>query len=355
MMDTLNANPPRQLALFRGETNHQANSSDFVAHVDPPVPRELLSLFESITGWVVEFEEAPTSRRQRWHAERCASKSDSPNQVPSPTVKGHFSIVDMSASWPAGRPTSHRAKCDQFVKLLSDLVQRAQLLSDELQRFRNSSLQTSHESEETAVDIADSFLPRYSYLTQSELEGDFEIASFDESDDLIVDKPERKDKAKTRVDTRTVAHSKRPWQIGGRRGIVGNRYIDWALRKDRRIELIVGQIESLESLGEENSNLEWESKLTINPETSRYWFSVEAKGTFWILDGATGQLEPIAQQTRITELKTNQVLVVTTAVFPLAASFEISMEDSGETADELAVAIQRAMETDEPVLVLSRQ
>jgi hypothetical protein len=329
----------------------------------------MLNLFESMTGWVVEFEESPASRRQRCQADRSSTPKTAPNAT-DVSPRGHFLIVDMSASWPCGRPTAHRGKCDQFIKLFSDLVHQSQLTTAELKRLRNSVLQTQTQHrtqnqirrdsddacDNITDDIADGFLPRYPYLTQAELDGEFEIDSHDNS--FEADQTTRQPKSQTKTDNRapTVAYGKpsSQWQIGGRRGIADNRYVDWSLRKDRRIALMIGQFERLDSLGDRQPETEWEARLTLNPETSRFWFSVNAQGTFWVLDRPTGQLQPITHQNRIMELKPNQALVATTAVLKPVAH-ESRLQDSCENADDLAAALQHCWNTEEPVLVLLRQ
>ena len=69
------------------------------------------------------------------------SKSSTP-LTDSIAGQGTFSIVDMSAQWPARKPTAHRAKCDQFVEHLDGLV--SELQETKLKLAETQSLLEAH-------------------------------------------------------------------------------------------------------------------------------------------------------------------------------------------------------------------
>lgn len=364
-MDTLNANHASpQVSLFCGEpTNDRSAPANKTQEL--PVDAELLSLFESMTGWVVEFQESRASQRLRSRVDRHNSvkaKYLPPVSVPHPT--GEFVITDMSARWPAQRPTSHRGKCDRFMELLSEMVSKLQRFENELSRFQSASL-NAEILESVETDVVDSFLPRYPYHTESEINGGFELnlpqstqpdCVFVErhSDLLQLDEP-----AGLTTETAISDTPSTRWQIGGQRGLSFNRYIDWSMRADHRIELMIGQIEAPESLGDAASGGEWECKLTLNPSTNRYWFSGDDRADFWLLDHATKRLSPISRRDKVQELRPAQSVVLSTARLARngnqsAVAVAACAEAALNNADELAAAIQQGFQLDEPVLVLSR-
>jgi hypothetical protein len=347
-MDTLNtftATP--QLVLFPGQASPEQLQS---ACTELPVPFEMLALFEAISGWVVKYRESPFFER------RIASDKGS-----GLCLKGDFSTVDMTAEWPARRPTASRIKCDQFLKLLSDVVWRSQSLEAEVNRLQQFlTAQSACDNHE----ICDSFVPRHPYQTQSELHSDFILsvepdAKKTPGSELTNDRYHNTES--TFSADRVEASCTIPkWQIGGRRGFHENRYIDWAIRNDHRIELIMGQIDQPENPDSQWEE-QWETKLTVNPETSRFWFSVEPRGGYWLLDQATSCLNRISDVSKISQLEPNQALVFTTAELGVNDLIKLSFENgaifsqNGQNADDLASAMQDYLQTDEPLLVLLRQ
>jgi len=118
---------------------------------------QLLELFEEITGWESKFEESNSSFKHR----------SQPGMAAEP-AQGTFSIIDMSADWPANKLTSHRGKCDQIVGLISDLVSDLQAAKLELSKTRSAlaaySVEPVADPEEVLVD---SFVPKYDRIELS--------------------------------------------------------------------------------------------------------------------------------------------------------------------------------------------
>ncbi len=367
-MNTDNAvfDPP-QLVLFTGTDPAQSGGGGGLPE-SSPLPVEILSLFEDMTGWVAEFHESGASRRKRekfWSSCQVAGAnhsgfSEGADPQLAPQAVGDFCIVDMSERWPAGRPTAHRAKCDRFIKLLGEFAAQSQRTEAELHRALSAVSRIVDGFELDDDLIVDSFVPRHPYQTQSELDGDFELAdSVDGAlpGDVEPLKNDSNRPAELPTITQHVAASAK-WQIGGRRGFYDNRYIDWKLRKDGRIELIAGQIESPESPGDhqpDQADQEWEARLFINPVTMRYWFSVNPRPQFWVFDSHSGKLRPIARLEGVSPLNLGHSLVVTTCRPPAGLNRDYRLMELSEStnADEVATAIQACFGTDEPVLVIS--
>jgi hypothetical protein len=364
-METMNANHVApSLALFRGEP---------VSDVPPlgcpkqslPIDEELISLFESITGWVMQFQESRSSQRLRARVARHnVVKGKYLPPVPIPNPEGTFVISDMSVDWPASRPTSHRGKCDRFVELFSDMVAKLQRFEKELSRYQSASL-AAESLNPTNDDLVDSFAPRYPYQTECEIGGEFELSLAEpiRTDCIFVERqvdsevePFEPSKQTTQAPFYPVSNQ---WQIGGQRGFHGNRYIDWVLLHDQRIELVIGQIECPENGANETLSQEWRSKLTINPATKRYWLADDVPAIFWLLDHATHKLTPITRSDKVHELNPAQSIILTTATIKLnssqwAIAINATERNPLSNADDLALVIQDCFCIDEPVLVLSR-
>ena len=113
---------------------------------------KLMAVLEEITGWKTEFEESGASYRRR--------SQDEAVDLPA---EGTFSIVDMSADWPANKFTAHRGKCDQLVRLVSDLVGELQSAKLEVSRLRSVLAVMPGGSAEGLgdEDLVDSFIPKF--------------------------------------------------------------------------------------------------------------------------------------------------------------------------------------------------
>lgn len=140
-----------------------------------------MSVFEEITGWKAEFEESGASFRRR-SLERA---EDIPAQ-------GTFTIVDMSADWPANQFTAHRGKCDQLLSLVSDLVGELQSAKLELSRARSVIAAMPIESAGVPDDevLVDSFVPKFSRIETVNVGFDSQDTSsqseIDHEDEFIV-------------------------------------------------------------------------------------------------------------------------------------------------------------------------
>ena len=95
---------------------------------------------------------------------------------------------DMSAAWPARKPTAHRAKCDQLVAHLDALVSDLQATKAKL--AKTQSLLEAHAPgtvEDDEAELVDCFVPRYvEEEWDREWDDDFEL-----KDDLIKDASSR--------------------------------------------------------------------------------------------------------------------------------------------------------------------
>jgi len=150
---------------------------------------KLMTVLEEITGWRSEFQETSASYRNR-------AQSDLEN-VPA---QGTFSIVDMSADWPANQFTAHRGKCDQLVGLLGDLVGELQSAKLELTKVR-SAIAASSSNTTTCDD-------------------EFEVLQqLGGADGKLVPPPFA------------------GWQLGGTTGIVEDTYLDWLVDDQERIAI----------------------------------------------------------------------------------------------------------------------
>ncbi len=347
-----------QLALFtNGLPETAASPIEPCPKESLPIPFAMLELFEQMTGWVVEFAETSASFRRR--------------QLPTLTPQratGTFSIVDMSAEWPASRPTSHRAKCDRFIQFLDSLVNELQVIQSQLSKAQSTIAAFSPPAieDEDAI-LVDSFIPRY--------DTDYR----DDCDDFVVDQvckftelgavcdafgnPSRRDAA---------APANFPlsgWLIGGAPGFFDGNYVDWRLNEGGKIELILGQLEAndrsegVESFDPssyrgtdghcDSDRSEQETILLIDPRTNEFRFSGTMLRGFWLLDGQQNKLVPLEQLPEHRHLNSSQAIVVT------SASLFLAEEDSSEFGnfqgpEQLAIAVRKLVGPDDPVLVLQR-
>lgn len=405
-MESIQSNrDAKPLVLFQGEEpqNHQ------LPNVCPPhlwpIPAEMLALFEEITGWVVEFQETRTSYHRRrviegarsnsrsrtisQNQKECCTANNSTGDLP--IADGKFSIIDMSPQWPAGRPTSHRAKCDQFLELLNQFLREVKTDREQLQQAKSLLAGTPHG--ETIVQpndmLTDTFASRHPYQTASEKEEDFVVSysshsrTFDELQTISADglngsahRSSRRTEvqftlakkvSKRHKDIETYPHQNASrwqrsgfgamskWQLGGRRGMLGNIFIDWCIEDDGRVELIQGKT----GLGadhciESASGSTWESKLVLNPRSDKFWLSGDAKGRFWMLDLNSKTMTVIPE--KLCQLKLGQAIIASASPYLLAQAspFRIPQAFSIDHADRIAKNIQEFLGAAEPVLALTR-
>lgn len=75
---------------------------------------QLAAEFEAATGWVLRFDESQSSQSRR--------EVETMDSIPV----GSIAICDMSASWPAGKNTASREKCDRLAERISHLFKERQ-------------------------------------------------------------------------------------------------------------------------------------------------------------------------------------------------------------------------------------
>lgn len=395
----------KPLVLFRGEEPQNPPIRSGCPSRLWPIPAEMLALFEEMTGWVVEFQESRTSYHQRRviqgarsnsrcrkileDEKKCCSANSSSGALP--IADGKFSIIDMSPQWPVGRPTSHRAKCDQFLELLNQFLNEVKNDREQLQQAK-SLLAGTHQGE-TFVQpndmLTDTFPSRHPYQTASEKEEDFVVSysshsrTLDELQTISADSLNgsatlstrrtevqftlSKKFAKKLRDIETYPHpnasrwqrsgfgAMSKWQLGGRRGMLGNIFIDWCIADDGRIELIQGKTGlRADHCIESASDSAWESKLVLNPRSEKFWLSGDEKGRFWILDLNSKTMTPIPE--KLCQLKLGQAIIASASPYLLAQAspFRIPQAFSIDHADRIAKNIQEFLGAAEPVLALTR-
>jgi hypothetical protein len=111
---------------------------------------KFLAIFEEITGWKAEFIESKQSLRRR---EISHSKSE--------PVEGRFEITDMSLNWPAKKPTCHRAKCDELVSLVEQLVGQLQTTQINLKRAQSALIAFDPAAKSNGPNLMEPFVPKF--------------------------------------------------------------------------------------------------------------------------------------------------------------------------------------------------
>jgi hypothetical protein len=319
MLFTQTQSPDFQLVLFPSAARETPEHT----LVQPPLPTEMLQVFEQITGWVVGFGESKSSFQNR----------QLPSQTPS-LVQGTFSIVDMSAQWPARKPTAHRAKCDQFVEHLDALVSELQATKAKLDQTQ--SLLEAHSPgsvEDDEAELFDCFVPRYvDQDWDREWDEDFEI-----NGDLLND-----------TSTRAVDPPFEGWRMGGSPGVVSGRYVDWKLSDDEQIEMFVGQSSTPEAA------MHRVAKLTVDPLTHEYVLTGDEEFDFFLYDQECGRLSLIVHSAGYRQLTSRNLVILTTSnklrKFVGADQTLVLTGDVEDISQQLA----RLLEEEEQLLVLKR-
>lgn len=275
MLQTETYMPAPQLSLFTATDQDQDECPSSLC----PLPQEMLEIFEQMTGWVVRFNESKSSYRHR----------QLPSMIPQ-LASGDFEITDMSAHWPAQKPTAHRGKCDQFVGFLNALVTdlhqtRCELAST--QSILESYAPGSVEDDDTIV--SDSFIPRYSDKDRSAAESELATTVGHSENNHAVDPP---------FDG---------WRLDGAPGFVDGKYVDWKLSEDECINLIIGQVETPED------PTEAEAILKIDPLTNEYFLSGDAELNFLIYDQRNRHLTRVEPTNRFRQLKPSQMIILSTS------------------------------------------
>jgi hypothetical protein len=316
-MQTLDFQPTRLALHTRREGDSASCPSEAL-----PLPPQMLELFEQLTGWVVEFQETPASFKNR--------------QLPSMDEKvaeGSIAIVDMSPAWPAKKPTAHRAKCDQFVGCVQEMLVELQQTKARLLKAQSQLESYSPGSvDDDEAELVDSFIPRYN---DSDWDNEFEVVA-DPSVHISSD-----------PNPAAVDPPFEGWRLGGAPGMFGGRYVDWNLSGDERINLILGQIETLETLHE------GEAVLTVDPLTNEYFVSGDEGFDFYIYDQKNQNLATVEATTQYRQLKPSQMLILSTStkLSKLRRHRDVSLEGS---LDEVVATLQKIVGATEQFLVLKR-
>lgn len=119
-----------QVPYLRLHVEEEPQLNDAVTTL--PGMSDLMESFEATTGWKLAFHETSAS-----HSARTASPEAA--QLPA---RGKLIIDDMSASWPAGRPTAHRQRCESLVDSINLMCEQLAVTREALWR-REAELATS--------------------------------------------------------------------------------------------------------------------------------------------------------------------------------------------------------------------
>ena len=337
--------PQPQLGLFTVPQSDLCDVGSPVAEqVKAPcrTSEELMSVLEEITGWKAEFQESAASYRSR-------SEAGSENQP----AQGTFSIVDMSADWPANQFTGHRGKCDQLVGLISDLVGELQTAKLELSRVRSVMAAMPNDSAELLDDelLVDSFTPKCNRVETGNVGFDSQASTSQNATDC--DDEFEVFQALERSEAKLVDPPFAGWSLGGATGMVDNTYLDWLVDDEERIAISVGKIESVYGDGD------LRAVLKVEPLTSE--FRVETQGeieAFYHLDIAASRIVKINPNQRWTRLGVGDAIIASTnndldldgILFELGSCRATQIQ-----AQEIAQAVIQANGGTQRTLVLKRE
>ena len=307
---------------------------------------KLMTVLEEITGWKSEFQETSASYRNR-------AQSDIEN-VPA---QGTFSIVDMSADWPANQFTAHRGKCDQLVGLVGDLVGELQSAKLELSRVRSAMAALPGESLSTPDEeeiLVDSFVPKFGRIETGNVSFDSEPSSgssYSGSRTADCDDEFEVLQELGGANGKLVPPPFAGWTLGGATGIVEDMYLDWLVDGQERIAISVGKIESAYGDGDQ------QSVLKVEPLTSE--FRVAARGdlkAFYHWDAAASQIGLVGPSTNWTRLGVGDAIIACTyADLNLDDVLaELGTDPSKLDADAIAQAVTSQAGSSEQILVLQR-
>jgi hypothetical protein len=216
----------------------------------------------------------------------------------------------MSLNWPAKTPTCHRAKCDELVGLVEQLVGQLHTTQMDLKRAQSALVAFDPAAEINDENLIDSFVPKF--LSESKrVEAASQAANqpsvFHEDDDFEVEQFVG-DSAVS-----LVAPPFSGWSFGGATGIIGNYYLDWTVDGEERISLVAGEIDSELDSGRE-------ATLAIDPLTQEYRLgSSDALmpagndlNVFYLWNERTESLHPIESGERWCSLRAHEAIVATT-------------------------------------------
>ena len=332
---------PQQLTVF--SLPGLQNAADLSVKAPCPTTARMLELFEEITGWRAEFEESKASYRNR-------SQVGMENEP----AEGTFSIVDMSANWPANKLTCHRGKCDQLVELVGELVADLQATKLELRRTRSA---MAGFTPDPFVDddeiLVDSFVPKFGrvetdHVTYQDQDAfvEFENSATTEADDEFEVCQELSSGGTM------VAPPFDGWALGGSTGIVGDVYLDWMVDQNERIAISVGKIESAFGNGDS------ESIIKVDPLTSE--FRITSRGDLqscYLWDSAAESVIPMKESDHWTHVKVGDAIIATTDLSVDLAELSRQFQQQANvnlTAERIAELASQCVENDNRVMVLKR-
>ena len=202
-----------------------------------PLALEFMQSFEAVSGWEVHFQESVVSGS-------AASSSNHASQ-------GKFEIIDMSIDWPAKTPTMHRGKCEQLIKLFSDLYNQASANQANLQKAHRLLTALTNSADDNNQ-LVDSFAPTLENAVPSE-SSDFVVCQ--END--FADEYESAFVVEQQFDSGWLPETSvwSGWSIAGASGIVGESYLDWSQQGDV-LTVYAGRIESSFGVGDTESSME---------------------------------------------------------------------------------------------------
>ena len=354
---------PIQLSLFMGEFDASGDGSSIapdlgsslgddlqVSGVESPTAQsveslsplalEFMQVFEAVSGWEVHFKESATSK-----ARRAPETGDSSNVTPTKqqASRGKFEIIDMSVDWPAQTPTMHRGKCDQLVKLFSDLYDQSNTHQENFDKVHRSLAALTNPTEGDSH-LVDSFAPMLDNAVADETP-DFILCQ----DNGIDSEFESAFVVKQDFDSSWLPEKSvwNGWSIAGASGIVGESYLDWSQQGDV-LTVYVGQIESSLGVGDTESSLE------VNAVSQQFRVSEDnTLAAFFFWDRRGGQLRSIEPGCWHTLYSQGAIIVSTDPAIQMPDSI-VNAQLGAEpfTAEQLAAAIESKLGVDDRVVVI---
>ena len=308
------------------------------------VTERLIELFAEITGWVIEFDESEASLQRR---NRLAS--DQP-------AEGKFSIVDMSADWPAKKPTGHRAKCDELVGLIDHLVSDLQTARVDLSKSR-STLVALNPANDVAGDelLVDSFAPNFELSRRwNDVTGRVDSPAASTCDPSAETEVEDQQNACPSECNSSIGLVQPPfdgWNLAGETGVADNVYLDWLVDSTERISIMSGRIESDLGVGDTQASL------TVDPLTCEYLLSGPADfQPFYLWDSDSTSISTIEPSQHWRVLIPGQAIVGTTSIrFSKTGSWADEFADLKEVSTkQLAQILSQSLDAGDCLLVLQR-
>ena len=310
---------------------------------------KLMTVLEEITGWKSEFQETSASYRNRAQSEL--------ENVPA---QGTFSIVDMSADWPANQFTAHRGKCDQLVGLLGDLVGELQTAKLELSRVRSAMAALPGESLTTQDEheiLVDSFVPKFGRVETGNVSFGSTSSSSRSSSSRTTDCDDEFEVLQELggANGKLVPPPFAGWTLGGTTGIVEDTYLDWLVDGQERIAISVGKIESAYGDGDQ------QSVLKVEPLTSE--FRVAARGdlkAFYHWDAAAMRIDLVGPSTNWKRLGVGDAIIACTKpdldLNSVLAELESEQAEDQKAlnADAIAQVVNSQSGSSQRTLVLQR-